>query len=510
VVAATVTTTTKKDVAIDEVQKKVTTPTVTDVERAGTLQLRTIADDTTSYTLDLGGAMLRDTSIGIDVAGGGLLKTVSSASTGRAGELVQAIGRFVGLALGSLPSVAFLPARVAGAVPAGKEAPLLCDIFAGDLRIQPKRVRGFVYENADGCALYNDIRAHEQTLMKLQRQRAEKALELGSLPDAQVKSRQKLLQELTLAVIQARDVVDRERAAFATAIEGWAQAKGLGAKTKTETFTQTFSLKELPESLNKLSDSAAMRAFEAISGVVVTAAAVAKPESPAKDDMPSGGGDLIVWYRESTPFRFEMFTRNERDAPGDPATYTSAAVVLADAIPAGAAKRAIEFDTSAWAKRTVGVTFDDRGRPVRLDRSSGATAASVALAVTDATRGARDEYAASLGKLVEIQDARRKVELSGLTTKIEELKKKKESLDAQLALESGTANFDVLLQQNQLSADLSLLQSQYAKASYEAGYDRRLEIEALKQQVEVLRQQVDLLKAQRELEKVSKGSSPEV
>jgi hypothetical protein len=162
------------------------------------------------------------------------------------------------------------------------------------------------------------------------------------------------------------------------------------------------------------------------------------------------------------------------------------------------------FKRSAWADREITLTFDEKGRPVKLDRISKSDAAAIAASLSTAATTFRDELAATVSKSAEILTNRRKLELDNLTTKLERLKLEKDGLDAQLALDASGANFDAALKQKQAGAAMQQLEAEMALAAAQANADQKQQIDALKVSVEQIKQQIELVKAQQELDKLKK------
>ena len=121
----------------------------------------------------------------------------------------------------------------------------------------------------------------------------------------------------------------------------------------------------------------------------------------------------------------------------------------------------------------------------------------IALAAQAATTF-RDEYATTLAKVVEIDGNRQKLKLNDLNARVDALKKQKEHLDAQLAMDNAAANYDLALKQQRLSAEASVLQAEFTRDAAEASNQQRLAIEQLKVEIELIKREVELFKARQE------------
>ena len=135
----------------------------------------------------------------------------------------------------------------------------------------------------------------------------------------------------------------------------------------------------------------------------------------------------------------------------------------------------------------------------RTDYTATSSAAAAVTALASAATTFRDEYAATLAKMVEIDGNRRTLKLSDLTTRVDTLKKERERLDAQLATDTAASNFDLSLKQQRLAAEAAELQAQAALDAAQATAEQRLEIEKLKTEIDLVRRELELLKAKQEL-----------
>jgi hypothetical protein len=162
------------------------------------------------------------------------------------------------------------------------------------------------------------------------------------------------------------------------------------------------------------------------------------------------------------------------------------------------------FSPSALADRSLAITFDDKGRPSHVERSAKSDIAALAAALASSAATLRDEYAATLSKLVDIDTSKRALALNDLTTKLETLKKQKDILDTQLTVEANTANFTTSLEQKQAEAALSGLQAQITLDVARASADQQRDIGQIKTALELLNKQIELLKAQIEMDKTKR------
>lgn len=223
----------------------------------------------------------------------------------------------------------------------------------------------------------------------------------------------------------------------------------------------------------------------------------------------NNNGKVAVYYRRALHTRVVTFAQVQAYTPAQPgqaSTYDERFV-------AGPAKDVAVIDTrqtpsclvltpSQWTKRQLGLAFDPQGLLKEFKGSGGAEAAAAAQAVADAAIAARDTYAGTLSKVVEIQENRRKIQLDATTTAIERLKQQKELLDAKLAAQGASATYDDVAAKQRLDAELQRLQAEIAVESGREGAADSVEAARLKQELDALRQEFDLLKTQLELQKL--------
>jgi hypothetical protein len=512
VVQATVTKTVTREIVLGEVNQKpaLVTKTSTKAEREGTLSVRTLADrGGPAYTLDIKPGRLRDTSLGIEVSSAGLLRSVSPASTGRAGNVIQAVARFVGTGLSLATGLPFLPLKLdAQKWSVLQEGPLKlalkCDPFEEPFTTLPLRVRAFVSKSEEGCGLLLEIMQREAALKRHEQQRMELELTLETVSEQELPKLRERIQAIKAAIRSTQAELTARQARFAALLEAFVADQELGVTSRADDYALVLQLNEIPASAGDLSKAPYenARKFFGETGIVVTAQVVTgPPEGPATPGARSRNS-VRIFYRQSLPIRFRI--EASRAEKPELSNLQLLSETIADVVMPGTTAHYVDFDSSAFADRKLTLTFDDRGRPLRLERSGTSAGAAVAVAVSDATRAVRDEYASGLAKVAEIQATQQKLQANEITAQLEDLKKRKEILEAQLALESGTQNFQTLLEQQQLQADIALLEARQSHTNTTENAAQRLEIETLKLQLEQVKAQLEILKAQQEIEKLTK------
>jgi hypothetical protein len=157
------------------------------------------------------------------------------------------------------------------------------------------------------------------------------------------------------------------------------------------------------------------------------------------------------------------------------------------------------------ADRTLSIQFDEKGRPTQLSRSNGSSVAGIVTAVASASAAVRDEYATGLAKIVEIQSNRQKLAMQDINNQIERLQKEKDLVAAKLASASASQSFDLVLQQNQLVAELGLLKARLDVETAQGTYDQAVELARLKADLEQLKTQLEVVKTKLAIEEAKKG-----
>jgi hypothetical protein len=201
------------------------------------------------------------------------------------------------------------------------------------------------------------------------------------------------------------------------------------------------------------------------------------------------------YYRETRPAQLTLLVENNdrkelavKDQP------------LVDLIDEGS-DRCLAFKESSMANNVMKIEFDAKGRPKKLTRSTTSEVAGVTDAIAGGVNAAVTGYTGALDTLIKVDDSQRKLALSDLTTEVERIKKEKELLDTQIAIQGTTANRDLVLQQQQLTNQLAILDAQLKLQQASAGFDAQLELAVMKLDLERLKQQLAILEQQAAIKK---------
>jgi hypothetical protein len=480
----------------------------TTTTREGAVNTKLVPDPKLGADLNAAGKAFTDDAITVELRDGMLLHSINAQSTGRAGEVIVSIAKFAGFLFGA-------PGLLASVTPpaAPVRAVSTCNPFTRPLADQPDTVRLWLWENQTQCERWNEIRTLQKAREALIVDRTALEHDIRGATGTELK----LLLDKLKAVEDAIKRVDADlkprQDAFNTQFETFAATLQLGSSSSTQSYDQVLDLSELPlpaglsagqseaqadQVATKFSDAAKELWKQARLIVTLNPAFSSQCETPPSIP-PGDKNDVRVYFRQGAPARMRAFIA---DQTSDPASKLR---VVGDRfdnfVHSCLPVSAMTFSRSVWTSRELSLTFDDRGRPVKLVRTSKSDAAAIAASVSSATTAFRDEITATVGKVVELQSNRRKIDMDDLTRRLERAKGEKDLLDAQLAFDTASTNFDAALKQKQATATLDALKAELALASAQSTAEQTQQIELLKLAVTRINQELELIKAQQALDK---------
>jgi len=491
-----------------QVQKDLSIKKIVETTREGVLSLKTVPDHQATRVLDPSNGAFSDTSISATLSASGLLKSINAANVGRGGDFLSSLGKFVGGFIGLLP---VLPAP-AGTPPQGKA---VCDVMTGPLSELPATLRLFLRSAAQNCDDWSHLNALQESIVSAESQAAQLTggiAEAGG--DQAVAEIRKKLAALDTAIrLNTRNLV-AEQTAFSSRLDAFLKDKGVGSKSSVAHMTGTFAPGDLPavfsgaqtvSTVDAAITNADVKAFFRSAGVVVGAKAQPSSSGAGSPGAQDSKDHLVLSYRPCEQFNLVLYAV-KGDVAGTSAVEPAVQQLVELLLPGREAT--LSLKKSAFSDGKLALVFDDRSQPTTFDRSESSKAAGIVDALARGVQATRDELDATLAKAVSIQNNRKTLDLGDLNAQIDTLKKRKEALDAQLALKSSAATFDMSLQQNQLNADLGLLQAQLNLDVARATQDQKLDIEKMKVDLENLKTQVEVLKAIEDLKKAQSDEQP--
>jgi hypothetical protein len=472
-----------------------------EIERRAAVAIVSVPDPDHLFRLDLAARGLAHHALRVALRPNGLLESINAESTGRGGEALVAIGKAIGLAAGMAPAVGLAaPAPDRGCTPA-------------DTREMPANVRGFLAEDRDGCKLWSEIGTARKRIDQLERDRRRLLDRSGSETGEGLKTVEKQLDLVRQEIDDERRALAPREARLAGLLESFLAGKAIGTRTTVTEHRERFDRADLvledgavgdrihpgmtPDLVEAvLTDKPGALEFFARTGTVVTLESIDRQERAEPPPQPAG--TARIYFREPRLRRVRVFVlAGALDAP----ELTLQIDQIQPLVLGGDALAYVEFRESAFAERKLALAFDERGRPVKLERASTSAPAGVASAVIQAAAAARDEYTTTLDKLADAQASRRKIAIDRQLRRLDQLERQKAVVDAEVALEIATGTRDARLRQFQLEAELGALQADVDLASAGATTSQETEVARLKAAVDLLRQQVALIEAEQGLER---------
>lgn len=502
---------------------------VNTIKREGTVTVETYADPSRIYVLPLTPKASSDESMVITLTDTGLLKSINATSTGRSGTVLTNIFKFIGSVAGVFGNISAAPTG-----PTPQRSACAGDVDSRPISEQPNLIRYTLFWSQTACDAWEEAIATGQQVdtLKTQVQRTE-----GQLKDATGQALKDLQSRLETYRTQLTQHA-KDRMAFLGVVTS--ESNRLKTQNKIDpaakftTHTLTFEIDELLTGRDVSTNTtkaaietliqdlpAAKRLFEK-TGVVIELDPV--PDGYEATQFSTGSSDpsnkkycnltlrhgdsgrttavnhcssKLVFYRRPIYTLVRLYALDKDQAKVEPLNQASLPIIREES-----PHEFVKFNAQRWAKGSLKVTFDAKGVPTSVDWMAESSAAAVTGALATAIAAARDEYATTVNKLVEIKEARDKLdpeEQSELDKTLEKLKKEKELLDAQLALQGAQATFDSTLAQQTAAAELALVQSEIGVVAAAEARANQLAVLRLEAEVARVNKELELLKAKIEL-----------
>jgi hypothetical protein len=509
------------------------------IARSGALSLKTVADPKAERVLEFPKAKLSDTKATIEISSSGVLRSINSQSTGRGGDILSGIFKFVGNVLGFLPRATAVSAARFTAAPgalavvrpgaacgqkarraqAGSDERAF-ERLTGDWLAQlaadglSDDALAFIDMEEAGCASLQRLLGSRAELERLRAKRQKLVDDLTGASTRRPAELTATLAQLRLEVTAQEALVEQASAAFAHGLDGFREDKCLGEKKSARKFEALLDLGSLPSA-----DADGAKVVEGLSGEAKdffektgVCAAVEKPATSEGSPPVTYAG--VVW-RRSRPLRVQVWVLESGDGevrlrdggacPAAKVDYPHEALgkkfdSVLDVLHPNGPLGSLPIEAKTFGDRSLAITFNEKGQPTRIDTSGTSTVASIVGATASGLQTLRDEYEASLKKLGEIEAAKRKLGLDALNDEVAALEARKKKLDDEQALLGAEATAGSSLEKKKLDSELELLKSKIALRAAESTAEQQVAIDTLAQRVLETQQRLDALEVQVKLQ----------
>ncbi len=503
------------------------------------------ADPSKVYVLDLSPRAMSDAEVTVDSHPDGRLSSVNTQSTGQGGTVLsnifKVVGTLVGLTTG--PAFAAIPdASALAAFPPKTD----CNVWIRPLSDLDNLTRITIEHSGVACDAWKDSQRYA-VRAKAQRTEIERLEDqVSTIASAQLAALKTRITEAAAARDRthfdrrtAIAVIEAQKSAF---VDKWKIGENQ-QPPKTEELT--FLIEELPmagaaairEGLTKVQTELALASYSvakkllAESEHVITVDSVPTGYQATEITQSSDGCKIQMWHgtpsndknvRKRTPtydrckgqllfYKRPISTsvtlwKLEKGA-GGAATLQIKEKRQLMLVRSESPLEVLEFSASAWSDGSLVVAFGDTGVPSKITWKSDSSAAAITGALAGALTAARTEYSATIAELVTIKENKAKLNPKGksdVQKEIDELTKKKELIDARLAIEGAEATYESQLEQQRLAQQLALLNSEQSVVTAEQAATNQLDILRLAAELSRLNTEMQILKAQIDLDALRK------
>lgn len=517
------------------------------------VNLKTVADPSEFYVLDLKPSGSKDQTLAIQIGESGLLTSINYTTVDKTGEIITNVAKSVASVAGAF--VGFRAIAPAAVDDVFALTPLASDPRKAEARklfgLLTNEALYFIKTTAAGKDLIT-----EQILAQLDVRETKEKLDLALravLAAADEASAKEPIRKVGVwrdLLKAAEDKGSLKTAAFAAAMDTFLASEHLGKVTKIVKQSWSLELSQLPTSdllKDKVTPSAVSQAlvnfprakevFEQ-SGVVVaydTDAIVPGPApavppaapapavpAPAPAPVPApvtttdeSKGPARIYYRDAHAAHLSIFATASIPESTLQAFTTQVRLaeervlpVIDPRVPASS----VAFEAKAFSNQNLQLTFTAQGRLTGVTQGATASLAGAASALANTVSAARDEFAATLTKAKEVQSTIQTIEANRLQARLDDLTKRKQIVDAKVALDASNANSEAKLEKLHLDQQIELATQQLAIAKLQ-GQQTQLNaaipgVEQLKLEVELIKQRIEVLKQQAELNRLQQPPAP--
>lgn len=361
-----------------------------------------------------------------------------------------------------------------------------------------------------------ETRLQERTCRRIE---LERQVERTSGGD-QVEARSRLAAQIQLEAAARTDLRTASEE-LDTAVRGFQIETGIDGPTRTEVVRMTFDLDEIPPP-DMLRAATAPDPATRVTGMRDTQVREALKSFPRMLDLFDRTGIALtltpapyiarggtvwesgsqeeptthIYYRPAYTAHLSTYaTRRTADEQGGEQDLLQLFSVVSDeVIHPKMPVQGLAFQPAAFAERRISLGFDDKGRLVRFEQAGKSSVVGASAAAADAVRTVRDEYAATLSRIAEIQDTQRQIDQNDVLTEIDRLRKQRELLDARLELSGTRGNYDLLLERKRIDAELAVVQGRRALADEQDSSSVSVEVAELRRKLDQLARDVEELK----------------
>lgn len=522
IVKATVKTRKERHVAQD---LSIPPSTTSFVSSEGQVELRTVADHSMCFRMDMEPGAISDDLISVDVDQGGVLRSVNATSIGRTGEIVGNVTKFLATV-----------APVAGMLAEGRDVDEVFKEITKEKQLEdlPKEVRDrewekfkevppevilFLKTSKTAKDLWGSRIRLGWTIDTLQTERLKLQKTIPNTADDKMISLQGRIDLLGKNMDSLKKEQETVNAAFDAQLLQFKRKHEIGSTEYTRSIERVLDLTDLPptgtvepglpdtsvrEKLQQKYPKALDLYDEA--KLVLTASPLVGEETPEQGKKACTPSDpekdkklARIYYRQACPVTISSYVLRTT-AEKDELTHNSDEVKYV--MHPEAPLLYVSFSTNAFAKRELALKFDERGSIVNLKRDTTSSAAAASSALAGSATTAVETLASSSEKVVQIQERYRKIELDPLLSEIGNLKEEKSLIDARLALEGSTASYDLLLEKQKIDDEIKNLTSKLALAEIQSKMEISESVEKLKMDVDLLKRELELLQVRQEMEKL--------
>ena len=457
------------------------------------------------YMVHINAGSIYDDKIKVETTSDGLLTSLSSEVTGKTGQIIKDIGTISSNLLAIAPFIMAETARK------GK-----CVKYAKELGLNNEH-QLFSFENKNGCSILKRLIDLKKTTEKFQGSIDTLREEIAVTDDNEILKELKNRLDIKEAELNRTIAEVNENNKIYEAIFSLFKQNRLAIKEMKWTLNQTFELDELPadSDINGLigkNESDVIKILKekrytkmaylfANAKVLITRESFAPlaagyfsdvlPSIPENEKMPTNR----VHFRQSYPFHIgEYHLKHVFDKKSPTVLFKKSNSIISFMHPHSPIQF-VEYKSSIFSQRKLELTFDvETNSLITIETDNKSSIAAATSSFSETIVAMRKEYLNALNTIESTQKMLTSIELNDYEKKIEELKKKKELIDAQVAFEGAAATQELLLEQNLLDQKLNVLKSDLALKQAELTYGQKLGIEKVSADLKLLSNQLEFAK----------------